>query len=398
MKMALVLSVALNVLLVGILAVVLSRPPGPQTGVVPTRPEGKVPPREPEKPLRLDWRSVESPDYKQYVQNLRAIGCPEETIFDIIVADVSSLYARKARALSPAREWNYWEAEDDVPSREEVRNQKLRRELEVEKRALIAAILGPDAVAQLRKYQLWGGEEVADRKLAFLPEEKRKKLEELQERFFELEQQATEWDSSGVMTEETARKLAELAKQRRAEIEALLNPAELRELDLRTSETAGRLRRELAGFHPTEEEFRALYGLREAWENQMTRNTDIRDPNILQQRQQAEQLLEQNARAALGEQRYLEYQRARDLDFQNTLRMTAYFGLPQTAADEVYVLKQRDEQMARDILAAATMTDEQKAAALEQMRNQAEQQLTQILGEKVFQEYRRNNRWWMRSL
>src|SRR6267143_1034937 len=32
----------------------------------------------------IDWRAVESPDYRQYLANLRAIGCPEETIRDII--------------------------------------------------------------------------------------------------------------------------------------------------------------------------------------------------------------------------------------------------------------------------------------------------------------------------
>ena len=39
----------------------------------------------------LDWRQVESSDYRQYIANLRAAGCPEKTIRDIIVAEVSEL-------------------------------------------------------------------------------------------------------------------------------------------------------------------------------------------------------------------------------------------------------------------------------------------------------------------
>ena len=397
MKPTLILSVALNLVLLGIVALLLNRPAGQPPQAVPAQPDGLVQPGKLAKPLRLDWQSVESPDYKQYVQNLRGIGCPEETIFDIIVADVNTLYAMKARSLVPAREWKYWEAEDEVPAREEIRSQKLRRDLENEKRALIAAILGPDALEKLRKYQLWGGEDSADRKLAFLSEEKRRKLKELQEKFFELEQAATEWDSSGVMTEETMQKLAALAKQRRAETEGLLSPAELQELDLRTSETAGRLRQELNGFHPTEQEFRALYGLRKAWEDQMNADTDIRDPNVQQQRQQAQQLFDQNSRTALGDQRYQEYQRSRDIDYQNTLRMAAYFGLSATAANDVYALKRQDEQMAQNVLAMTGATDEQRDTALQQMQQDTERQLKQILGEKVFQEYRRSNRWWMRS-
>ena len=40
---------------------------------------------------KFDWNAVESDDYKKYIANLRAIGCPEETIRDIITADVNKL-------------------------------------------------------------------------------------------------------------------------------------------------------------------------------------------------------------------------------------------------------------------------------------------------------------------
>src|SRR5690349_3100498 len=41
------------------------------------------------------WQEVESDDYPTYIANLRNIGCPEQTIRDIIIADVNALYARK---------------------------------------------------------------------------------------------------------------------------------------------------------------------------------------------------------------------------------------------------------------------------------------------------------------
>src|SRR5215211_7150065 len=48
----------------------------------------------------LDWRVVESEDYKKYIANLRASGCPEETIRDIIVADVNKLFEARKKELS----------------------------------------------------------------------------------------------------------------------------------------------------------------------------------------------------------------------------------------------------------------------------------------------------------
>ena len=54
----------------------------------------------------FSWRDVESPDFTTYIANLRGIGCPEQTIRDIIIADVNQLYSRK-RALEPRRPANW---------------------------------------------------------------------------------------------------------------------------------------------------------------------------------------------------------------------------------------------------------------------------------------------------
>jgi hypothetical protein len=50
------------------------------------------------------WSQIESADYPSYIANLRAIGCPEQTIRDIITADVdSSLYAARRQPLEESR-------------------------------------------------------------------------------------------------------------------------------------------------------------------------------------------------------------------------------------------------------------------------------------------------------
>src|SRR6266571_2294266 len=51
----------------------------------------------PASPRLLDWRKVESEDYKKYIANLRAVGCPEKTIRDVIVADVNDLHRQRYR-------------------------------------------------------------------------------------------------------------------------------------------------------------------------------------------------------------------------------------------------------------------------------------------------------------
>jgi hypothetical protein len=47
----------------------------------------------------LHWSDLESDDYPTYIRNLRSIGCPEQTVRDIITADIKALYDTKLQAL-----------------------------------------------------------------------------------------------------------------------------------------------------------------------------------------------------------------------------------------------------------------------------------------------------------
>jgi hypothetical protein len=73
--------------------------PSPPPGA--TEPAGAAPTAKP-----FNWSELESSDYRAYIANLAAIGCPKQTIRDIIVADVDSLYAprRQQCARQPAAE------------------------------------------------------------------------------------------------------------------------------------------------------------------------------------------------------------------------------------------------------------------------------------------------------
>src|SRR5690242_7331814 len=59
----------------------------------------------------FSWREVESEDYPTYVANLRDIGCPEQTIRDIIIADVNALYGQKRATNIITAEQQWWRPE-----------------------------------------------------------------------------------------------------------------------------------------------------------------------------------------------------------------------------------------------------------------------------------------------
>jgi len=51
---------------------------------------------------RFHWSQIESTDYRVYVANLRSIGCPKQTIRDIIATDLHTVYAAQLGQLASA--------------------------------------------------------------------------------------------------------------------------------------------------------------------------------------------------------------------------------------------------------------------------------------------------------
>jgi hypothetical protein len=110
MKAMLKISILLNcVLLCGLLFMLaagrharsVTPPPAPfdeaESVEVPAVPATALPTKGADRPF--NWSQVESSDYGTYMGNLRSIGCPEQTIRDIITADVDSQYAARREPL-----------------------------------------------------------------------------------------------------------------------------------------------------------------------------------------------------------------------------------------------------------------------------------------------------------
>jgi hypothetical protein len=56
------------------------------------------------------WEQLESEDYRAYIARLRAIGCPEQTIRDIIIADVDKMLSpQMLQASGRTNPIQYWQ-------------------------------------------------------------------------------------------------------------------------------------------------------------------------------------------------------------------------------------------------------------------------------------------------
>ncbi|MDB6054504.1 MAG: hypothetical protein JWN25_2027, partial [Verrucomicrobiales bacterium] len=58
----------------------------------------------------LRWDEIESPDYLTYMANLRSVGCPEETIRDIVLCDINKLYDTRKNSEGSLPSGDYWKS------------------------------------------------------------------------------------------------------------------------------------------------------------------------------------------------------------------------------------------------------------------------------------------------
>ncbi len=202
----------------------------------------------------FDWRTVDSEDYKEYIANLRSVGCPEKTIRNVIVADVNDLYRERYRTLFPrTARIEYWKPGNPLADLFDEEMIATQREFQVGKRALIKTLLGAPYTDEddLSAIQL---DSYSERLLNFLTPEKRTAMKELQDAFA-VKMMKTYKD--------TWRGNDEPANAVQAEKEEamlkILTPDEKFEYDLRRSDTAVILRVGLKDFELSEEEFRAVF-------------------------------------------------------------------------------------------------------------------------------------------
>ncbi len=354
----------------------------------------------PDEIIPLEWRTVESPDFKEYIARLRAVACPEETIRDIIIADVNKLYAAKWRAmLTPPATVRYWEPWD---VNEQFNNPDMaakRRDLDAERRELIKDLLGVDVEEERRKSELrWTWLDREDALMEFLPPGKREKIQALRKESRDTVQAITD-RAKGNLTPVDREAIAQARAKEQSEMRATLTPEEFDQYVLRVSATANSVRSSLLGFDPSREEFEAVFWAQTELNNKFKSYTgDPRDPEHLKVRAEAQKAMEERIRATLGEQRYAEYQKTRNPDFRDLYRFAQQMGLSKDVAKQAYEIKTMTEQHVMQLQANASLTPEQRQAAHQAIVKETRTMLGELMGAEAFQNYERGRGHWLRNM
>jgi hypothetical protein len=331
---------------------------------------------------KLSWTSLASPDLRVYARNLRRIGCPEETIKEIMLAEVNRAYSDRERALKVRP--------DDVAPWEEVARTdrrsaetKLRQLLE-EKRSLLKELAGVDVGVDMPSRLAGRDVEKFETAFSSVPDAKRDQVRAIQENYW-AQSDDIKQRTVGYLEPEDREEFVRIKSERRDALSKILTPQELQDYELKTAETAPSLRSRMEGFDISDAEFRKVFDYMQPLDEQYSlsrRNPDPENKDFTTARNQAEKDLTEYIHSVLGDDRYAEYQRTRDPAYRTINQIGTEAGLSKESILQAYQTQQQVQADAKGILQDASLSPEQRAQSLQALQAQAEQKIQQMFGDK----------------
>jgi hypothetical protein len=347
-------------------------------------------------------RMYPTDDLASLVTRLRAAGFPPNVIRRVIGALVNERFdARRLEIEKKNLEAPFW-ANTPNSFADKTIGPELRK-LQVEQTKMVKQLLGgtlsdlfgesEDGKAMLRM-------QIGD----IAPE----KLDKLYDFFMDYSEKRMQvysatGNGSGMMPADRE-KLVQLDKGMHDGLTQFLTPAEADDVVMRMSETAGRLRSMLAPFKATEEEYRTLFPIYQAYLQQAPAATfsvgsaDMLPPDLAAQRKLADDAMLTQVKAALGDQRAADYQQVMNQQYSTLNRLVSRLDLPLSAAKQVVDIQQDVQQRASAVRLDGAVTGAERTAQLGALAQEASEKITNVLGAQGLDAYKQYGGQWLTSL
>jgi hypothetical protein len=338
-----------------------------------------------------EWADSTQPEVGTLVSRLRADGFPPELVRAIVHAEVRQQFRSRYQTVADAAARQpYWRGSRYSLGADPTL-ERARRTLDREVAESVASVLGSSATP-LSESELRG----LRRQYGDLDAARATELQRIHADYADLMNEIR-GESRGLLLPEDAAALAMLERERRADIQNLLTPEELEQVELRTSPTAQQLRAQLSAFHPTEDEFRALFRLQQGVDSRFAPNSSL-SPEQRRLRAEAQTQLAAQLQATLGAERYAEYQRTTDPAWRTANQFVTQLGLPSTVTGELLAVQRDVTQRMAGIHANAELTPEQRRQQLAALAEAARKRLSSSLGERGLAAYQQNQGYWLQAL
>lgn len=326
------LSLTANVALLGVLAYAAFQPQAAPARAVAVEKSTPAPKRAKPAPSVGAWSELSSTDLAAQRDRLLAEGFPPSALRAILAAQIRDQFAARRKAIETnLANAPFWKNPTmDLPTQAQL------RALAKEEQKALKDLMGSDPIyshaARLR------------REFPELAAEKIDQMAAIRERYDELRQDLYGTGFRGTLTPTERDKMNALEKAMHQEFASVLAPAELENYDLRTSNTANSLRYSLSNFGASEAEFRALYRLQSTFDEQHRYTGGTMSQDQQRARSDAQRKLSEDIAAALGAERYADYQRASDYNFRQTSQLVSRLNLPPETATTLYAVQKNIEE------------------------------------------------------
>ncbi|MFT3780576.1 MAG: hypothetical protein QM790_01085 [Nibricoccus sp.] len=327
------------------------------------------------------WRHLVEDKEADFVSRLRAEGFPPETIVSLVRSRITEKFKERLRALGAKDDQvPYWRTEPwsyNFNPETRAERRAIYRQIAEETRRLVGAEMDAAESDYAR------GERI--RSYGSISHEKVEAIQAIQRDYNELASNVRE-GAKGITLPEDREKLNYLEKEKRADLVQLLSAEELAEYDKRNSPAASAIRNKLRYFDASEEEFTKLYQLQREFDERYGR--DNLSGKEADRRRDAERELTQQFEAALGPERFAEFQITSDGNFYNTRSFLNSFGIP-VENTRALVAMQRDlSQQAAAIRASTSLSREEQSRELAKLEQEAKTKVGALIGNDRIEKYK----------
>src|SRR6185369_556593 len=115
-------------------------------------------------------------------------------------------------------------------------------------------------------------------------------------------------------------------------------------------------------------------------------------------RSEAQKQLNDDIKAALGPDRFADYQRATNFSFRQTSQLVARLELPPETANQVYAVQQDAQTRANTLRRDSTLSPAQRTEQLAALVAEAQGKLTTSLGASGLEAYKQYGGQWLQNL
>ncbi len=323
------------------------------------------------KPL---WSSLRTDDLPTLIARLRGAGFPAAVIREIVRQQVSARYnARLAALMTPDPNLPFWKVSPYGPN--DSKRQEEINQLDRERAKVVRDLLSDESLAT-------GDVSAAQRRqFGNLSRAKIDAVQRIEDDYNDMFS-AVRTAMNGITLPEDREKIALLNREKQADLASVLTPEELADYNVRSSPITNMLRNQLGLFDASESEFRAIFQMQQALNDKFPPSIGGGIANIgdYQQRQAVQQELEAQLKTALGDERYAEYSRDMNRDFQQLTRLTQRDNLPPETAVQAYNIRDQVAQASNRIYDDPALSADQKRAALQTLAQDTRAQLLSRLG------------------